>query len=134
MPDGTSPPSAAVRRGPPPVPRAPAEAPTTQGSNGAGDSPLEELLALVTAEAEATEAKKRGADLKARAALLHWAAHGDSAKALSLIERIEHPLAPALRLAAALETNDEKLLNQCIADVKKRGDKAELADMGALLV
>jgi len=118
------------------VPRSVAEPPTAP-ANGHGESPLEELLTLVTAEAEATEAKKRGADLKVRAALLHWAAHGDVQKALSLIERVEHPLAPALRLAAALESpagDGEKLLNQCIADVKKRGDKAELADVGALLL
>jgi tetratricopeptide (TPR) repeat protein len=132
MPDGTSPP-AVVRRGPPPVPRAVVDPPSTPLISG-GDSPLEELLALVTAEAEATESKKRGSDLKVRAALLHWAAHGDAQKAMSLIERVEHPMAPALKLAMALENSDEKLLNACIADVKKRGDKAELADVGALLL
>jgi tetratricopeptide (TPR) repeat protein len=105
------------------VPAAPAET-----------SDLAELTALVTAEAEATDSKKRGADLRVRAAMLHLAAHDDLPRALSLIEKVDHPLAPAIKLAAALESGDEKLLSSCIADVKKRGDKAELADVGALLL
>src|SRR4051794_19052205 len=114
MPDGTSSSSSAgaARRGPPPVPRANVEPSTLPGT--ASDSPLEELLALVTAEAEATDSKKRGADLRARAALLHIAAHGDAVKALALIEKVDHPLVPAIKLAAALESKDgadEKLMS-----------------------
>ena len=97
------------------------------------ESPLEELLALVTAEAEANDSKKRGADLRVRAALLHWAAHGDAQKALALLEKVDHPLVPSIKLAAALENGDDKLLNLCVSDAKKRNDKADLLDLGGLL-
>src|SRR5687767_14180796 len=99
MADGAQPPHAA-RRGPPPMPRGEA---TPAPVNAVPDSPLEELLALVAAEAEATENKRRGADLRVRAALLAWDSLGDLQKALSYVEKTEHPIVASLRLAAALE-------------------------------
>ncbi len=131
-----SPPAASARRGPPPVPRTSGEPSSSPAIDvrAVNESPLEELLALVTAEAEANDSKKRGADLRARAALLHWAAHGDAQKALALIEKVDHPLVPSIKLAAALENGDDKLLNLCVADAKKRNDKADLLDLGGLLL
>ncbi|HEY1585962.1 MAG TPA: hypothetical protein VGH63_09765, partial [Polyangia bacterium] len=116
------------------------------------ESPVDELLALIAAEAESLEtpadgkkkggavsdaeakAKKRAADLKVRAALLAWDGRGDVQKALAFVEKVEHPLVPAIKLAAAIELKDDALLQACIAETKKRGDKADIAELGALLL
>ena len=113
---------------------------------------MDELLALIAAEAESPEgsvtekkkgaavsdaeakAKRRVADLKVRAALLAWDARGDVHKALAFVDKVEHPLVPAIKLAAAIELKDDALLQACIAETKKRGDKADLAELGALLL
>jgi tetratricopeptide (TPR) repeat protein len=111
------------------------------------------LLALIAAEADSQEpaekeskkkgaavsdadlkVKKRGADLKVRAALLAWDGRGDVQKALSFVDKVDHPLVPAIKLAAAIELKDDGLLQACIAETKKRGDKSDLAELGALLL
>ncbi|MFI5288403.1 MAG: hypothetical protein ACHQ17_02075, partial [Polyangia bacterium] len=129
------PPSASSRRGPPPLPRGAIETPPPMTT--VSDSPLDELLELIAAEAQAADNKRRGADLRARAALLTWDRHGDVQQALAFLEKVDHPLAWSIRLAAALESGPEqqdKLLNACVADAKRRGDKHDLADLGGLLL
>src|SRR5262249_31340374 len=84
-------------------------------------------------DAEAKQ-RRRGADLKVRAALLAWDGRGDVQKALGFIDKVEHPLVPAIKLSAAIELKDDGLLQACIAETKKRGDKADLAELGALLL
>jgi hypothetical protein len=98
------------------------------------ETPVQELLELVVAEADATEAKRRSADLRVRAALLAWDGAGDGVRAQELIENIEHPIAPPLRLGAALLSHDDAALHACIAEARKRGDKVDLADLGSLLL
>jgi tetratricopeptide (TPR) repeat protein len=113
------------------------------------EHPVDELLALVAAEAEwqadgtsgkkgtagdSERAKKRASDLKVRAALLAWDGRFDVQKALAFVEQLEHPLVPSLRLAAAIEQGDETLLAACIADSKRRGDRGDLAELGSFLV
>jgi tetratricopeptide (TPR) repeat protein len=124
-----APPSQLVRRGPPPIPRgetsASAQAPT--------ESPLDELIALCAAEAESTDQKKRAADLKARVALMWWDARGDAARAQALLDKLDHPLAPNIRLALAVEARDDEKLAACVADSKRRPDRAEMAELGTLL-
>lgn len=100
----------------------------------AAEPALAEVLALVSAEAEATENKRRGADLRVRAALLHWDAHGDVQRALELVKKADHPLVAAIRLAAALEQEDDAPLEAVIAEAKRKGDKGDLADLGGLLL
>src|SRR5689334_3680499 len=155
MPDGLQPPSSSssssgIRRGPPPLPRAAVDSQPSIVSPSA-DSPVDELLALVAAEAEwqadggqakrgqpvgegELKARRRAADLRIRAAMLAWDARADVKKALALVNDVDHPLAPALKLAAAIELRDEALLSQCIAETRKRGDKADLTELGSLLV
>src|SRR5438270_1246872 len=159
MADGLSQPPASAsgaRRGaggPPPLPRGAVDSQPSLLSPSA-ESPVDELLALIAAEAESLDAppekeskkkggavsdvelkaKKRAADLKVRAALLAWDGRGDVQKALSLIDKVDHPLVPAIKLAAAIELKDDALLQVCIAETKKRGDKADPAELGALLV
>src|SRR5258708_40164378 len=100
MADGLSQPpptaGAAARRGPPPLPRAAID--SALNMPVAVESPVDELLALVAAEAETLEAvaaekrklspvgdgsdfkaKKRAADLKVRPAMLAWDGRGDLA-------------------------------------------------------
>src|SRR5437868_7719730 len=139
-----------MRRSPPPVPRVAVDSQPSILSPSA-ESYVDELLALVAAEAEALDAvaerkkgaavsdaevkaKKRAADLKVRAALLAWDGRGDVHKALALVDKVDHPLVPAIKLAAAVELKDEALLTACIGETKKRGDKADLAELGALLL
>ena len=155
MADGLAqPPSSAsgARRGsPPPLPRGAVDSQPSLLSPSA-ESPLDELLGLIAAEAESLEAqpegkkkggavsdaeakaKKRAADLKVRAALLAWDGRGDVQKALAFVDKVEHPLVPAIKLAAAIELKDDALLQACITETKKRGDKADLAELGALLL
>src|SRR6185312_4504581 len=151
MADGLSQPPASAsgaRRGsPPPLPRGAVDSQPSLLSPSA-ESPVDELLALVAAEAESLEsestssnkkkggavsdaeakAKKRAADLKVRAALLAWDGRGDVQKALGFVDKVEHPLVPAIKLA------DDALLQACISETKKRGDKADIAELGALLL
>ncbi|MCU1280839.1 MAG: serine/threonine protein kinase, partial [bacterium] len=158
MADGLSQPPASAsgaRRGggPPPLPRGAVDSQPSLLSPSA-ESPVDELLALIAAEAESLDApaekeskkkggavsdaelktKKRAADLKVRAALLAWDGRGDVQKALAFVDKVEHPLVPAIKLAAAIELKDDALLHACIAETKKRGDKADLAEIGALLM
>ncbi|HEY2749504.1 MAG TPA: hypothetical protein VGL86_33020 [Polyangia bacterium] len=155
MADGlTQPPasaSGARRGGPPPLPRGAVDSQPSLLSPSA-ESPLDELLALIAAEAESLEqphdgkkkggavsdaeakAKKRAADLKVRAALLAWDGRGDVQKALAFVDKVDHPLVPAIKLAAAIELKDDALLQACMAETKKRGDKADIAELGALLL
>jgi tetratricopeptide (TPR) repeat protein len=133
-------PSTPVRRGPPPIPR-PADphdpAAPLPPIGSTADSPVDELIALCAAEGESTENKKRSADLKARVALLCWDARGDLPRTLTLVEKLDHPLAAAIRLAAALESRDDDRLAACVADGKRRpasSDRAELAELGTLLL
>jgi tetratricopeptide (TPR) repeat protein len=136
MPDNPIPPplaSAGGRRGPPPIPRpVDLEAQTAPG----GEAALDELLALLAAESESTDNRRRASDLKVRAALLAWDGRGDAARALALLDKAEHPLVAPIRLAAALETRDDALFAASIAEAKRRAsaDRSELADLGALLV
>src|SRR5262245_22519366 len=147
MPDGLSQPPASAsgaRRGPPPLPRGTVDSQPSLLSVSA-ESPLDELLGLIAAEAASesqekkkgdpdAKAKKRAADLRVRAALLAWDGRGDVQKALAFIDKVDHPLVPAIKLAAAIELKDDALLQACIAETKKRGDKADLAELGALLL
>src|SRR3954471_7778275 len=160
MADGLSqPPTSAsgARRGPPPPPRGAVDSQPSLLSPSA-ESAVDELLALIAAEAEShadaltdkaeksdkkkgsavsdadIKAKKRAADLKVRAALLAWDGRGDVQKALAFVDKVDHPLVPAIRLAAAIELKDDAMLQACIAETKKRGDKADLAELGALLL
>jgi tetratricopeptide (TPR) repeat protein len=135
------PPAAPSRRGPPPIPRSPDSPPVLTDAlpEPPPDSPpystIEELLGIVAQEVEAPSMdKRRAADLRARAGLLAWDGRGDLAQALGLIDKVEHPVLPALRLAAALETRDEALLAACLADAKKRNERSELADLGGLML
>src|SRR5690349_8576144 len=96
-------PSTPVRRGPPPIPRPTDPSAPLPPLGSSADSPIDELIAICSAEAEASENKKRSADLKARVALLSWDGRADLQKTLSLVEKLDHPLAAAIRLAAALE-------------------------------
>ena len=159
MADGLSQPrhvGTGVRRGPPPPPRGAVDSQPSLLSPSA-ESAVDELLALIAAEAEShtealtekaeksekkkgsavsdseVKAKKRAADLKVRAALLAWDGRGDVQKALAFVDKVDHPLVPAIRLAAAIELKDDAMLQACIAETKKRGDKADLAELGALL-
>src|SRR5438309_729003 len=127
MPDGLSQPpasaSGARRSGPPPLPRGAVDSQPSLLSPSA-ESPLDELLALIAAEADSQDegkekkkgqavsdveakAKKRIADLKVRAALLAWDGRGDVQKALAFVDKVEHPLVPAIKLAAAIELKDD---------------------------
>jgi tetratricopeptide (TPR) repeat protein len=153
MPDGLSPPASASgtkRSGPPPLPRGTVDSQPSLLSPTA-ESPVDELLALIAAEADShdegkekkkgqavsdaeAKTKKRIADLKVRAALLAWDGRGDVQKALALVDKVEHPLVPAIKLAAAIELKDDAALQACISETKKRGDKADLAEVGALLL
>jgi hypothetical protein len=155
MADGLTPSASAARRGaaPPPPPRGAVDSQPSLLSPSA-ESPVDELLALIAAEADSQDApvekeskkkgaavsdadlkiKKRAADLKVRAALLAWDGRGDVQKALSFVDKVDHPLVPAIKLAAAIELKDDALLQACIAETKKRGDKADLAELGALLL
>ena len=72
--------------------------------------------------------------LRVRAALLAWDGRSDVQKALALVDKVDHPLVPALKLAAAIELKDETLLQACIVEAKKRSDKADLAELGSLLI
>ena len=157
MADGlTQPPaSASARRGsgPPPLPRGAvdsqpsllspsAESPRRRAARAhrrrgrvarsAADKEAKKKGGAVS-DAEA-KTKKRAADLKVRAALLAWDGRGDVQKALGFVDKVEHPLVPAIKLAAAIELKDDALLQACIAETKKRGDKADLAELGALLL
>src|SRR5260370_9612203 len=58
---------------------------------------------------------------------------GDGPRAVSLLEKVEHPIAAPLKLAAALIGRDEAALALCVADARKRNDKTDLADLGGLL-
>jgi tetratricopeptide (TPR) repeat protein len=107
---------------------------TATGPPAVAESALDELLGLIAAEARAGDAKRRGADLRVRAALLSWDAHGDGEEALKFVEKLDHPIVSSLRLQNALEKSDEKLLHACVAEAKKRNDKQELADLGGLLL
>src|SRR3954469_16179297 len=161
MADGLSQPptsaSGARRGGPPPLPRGAVDSQPSLLSPSA-ESAVDELLALIAAEPEShadartdkaeksdkkkgsavtdadAKAKKRAADLKVRAALLAWDGRGDVQKALAFVDKVDHPLVPAIKLAAAIELKDDALLHACIAETKKRGDKADLAEVGALLL
>src|SRR4051812_37864351 len=153
MADGLTPSAAARRTGqPPPPPRGAVDSQPSLLSPSA-ESPVDELLALIAAEADSLDgekpeskkkggavsdaelkAKKRAADLKVRAALLAWDGRGDVQKALSFVDKVEHPLVPAIKLAAAIELKDDALLQACMAETKKRGDKADIAELGALLL
>ncbi|MDB4968944.1 MAG: repeat-containing protein [Myxococcales bacterium] len=160
MADGLSQPPASAsggRRGPPPLPRGAVDSQPSLLSPSA-ESAVDELLALIAAEAEShadalsekaekgekkkgsavsdadAKAKKRAADLKVRAALLAWDGRGDVQKALAFVDKVDHPLVPAIKLAAAIELKDDAMLQACIAETKKRGDKADLAELGALLL
>src|SRR5438445_12613626 len=111
MADGLSQPptsaSGARRGGPPPLPRGAVDSQPSLLSPSA-ESALDELLALIAAEAEShadalsekaekkkgsavsdadAKAKKRAADLKVRAALLAWDGRGDVQKALAFVEK-----------------------------------------------
>ena len=55
-------------------------------------------------------------------------------KRSAFVDKVDHPLVPAIKLAAAIELKDDALLQACIAETKKRGDKADLAELGALLL
>src|SRR6185369_15930293 len=154
MADGLTPSAAAARRGgQPPPPRGAVDSQPSLLSPSA-ESPVDELLALIAAEADSLDApaekeakkkgsavsdaelktKKRAADLKVRAALLAWDGRGDVQKALGFVDKVEHPLVPAIKLAAAIELKDDALLQACMAETKKRGDKADIAEVGALLL
>src|SRR2546423_15430454 len=155
MADGLTPSAAARRTGqPPPPPRGAVDSQPSLLSPSA-ESPVDELLALIAAEADSLDgdkdqkegkkkggavsdaevkAKKRAADLKVRAALLAWDGRGDVQKALAFVDKVDHPLVPAIKLAAAIELKDDAMLQVCIAETKKRGDKADLAELGALLL
>src|SRR6476646_9293075 len=132
MADGLTPSAAARRTGqPPPPPRGAVDSQPSLLSPSA-ESPVDELLALIAAEADSLDsdkekdkegkkkggavsdaelkAKKRAADLKVRAALLAWDGRGDVQKALSFVDKVEHPLVPAIKLAAAIELKDDALL------------------------
>lgn len=98
-----------------------------------GEALLEELLVLLVSEAEA-QAGPRRADLRARAALLAWDGRGDLTRALGLLEGIDHPLSPAIELAAALFRGEEEPLHACVAAAKRRGDPSELAELGLILL
>ena len=95
------------------------------------ESPLDELLALIAAEAESPEAdggkaykkkgvaaakrtakaKKRAADLKVRAALLAWDGRGDVQKALAFVDKVGAPAGAGDRSwSAAIELKDDALL------------------------
>ncbi len=84
------------------------------------------------------ESRRAAADLKIRAATLLWDARRDGARALALIDRIDHPAAPALRLDIALATDGAtdggELLKSCIAEARRRIDAAELAELGRILI
>src|SRR5262245_4050699 len=112
-----APPSQVARRGPPPIPRGDTP-PSTPGLPP--ESPLDELIALCAAEADSTDNKRRAADLKARVALLLWDGRGDAARAQSLLDKLDHPLAANIRLAMALEARDDDKLAACVADGKRR--------------
>src|SRR6185312_9624015 len=108
MADGLTSSSSGSRRagGPPPPPRGAVDSQPSLLSPSA-ESPVDELLALIAAEAESLEgeketkkkgqavsdaeakAKKRAADLKVRAALLAWDGRGDVQKALSFVDKVE---------------------------------------------
>src|SRR5579859_6126830 len=126
MSEGT-PPAQVQRRGPPPIPLT--ATPVTMPP----ESPLDELIALCAAEGDSTENKKRAADLKARVALLSWDGRGDRERAQALVDKLDHPLAPNLRLALALDARDDERLAACAGDGKRRPDRAEYAELGTLL-
>jgi hypothetical protein len=126
------PPPTPVRRGPPPIPARNQEEPTVE-MTAPLESAVSELLALVVAEADAADNKRRASDLRARAALLIWDGLGDGPRAVALLDKVEHPIAAPLKLAAALIGRDEAALALCVADARKRGDKTDLADVGGLL-
>ncbi len=131
MSEGAPPSPAPIRRGPPPIPRSD----LPQAAAGAPvEAPVDELLALCAAEAESTDNRKRAADLKARVALLAWDGRGDLPRALALVEKLDHPVASAIRLAAALDSRDDDRLAACVADGKRRIDRVEMAELGTLLL
>jgi tetratricopeptide (TPR) repeat protein len=100
-----------------------------------------------------TENKRRAGDLRARAALLALDGQDGVARALSLVDKIDHPLAWAVQLAVALEprggagattasatsapqpaVDPEAVLAACVAEARRRGDRDDLADLGGLLL
>src|SRR6185312_16224219 len=154
MADGLSQPPASAsgaRRGsPPPLPRGAVDSQPSLLSPSA-ESPVDELLALIAAEAESLEsestssnkkkggavsdaeakAKKRAADLKVRAALLAWDGRGDVQKALGFVDKVEHPLVPAIKLAAAIELKDGALLLWRVRDAAQASEVlAQAGDEG----
>ena len=98
------------------------------------NSPVEELLGLVEAEAEAATDAKRAADLKARAALLLWDGKGMAERALATLNRVDHPVSPALRLGLVVSMGEWDGLAALAAEARRRGDRAELAEIAAFLL
>lgn len=98
------------------------------------NSPLEELLGLIEAEAEAATDGKRAADLKVRAALLSWDGKGQAERALALLSKVDHPLAPTLRLGLVLAIGELDALAGLAAEARRRGDRHELVEVGTFLI
>lgn len=98
------------------------------------NSPVEELLGLIEAEAEVATDPKRAADLKVRAALLLWDGKGQAERALSLLQKVEHPLAPTLRLGLSLAIGELDALGPLAAEARRRGERGELAEVATFLL
>lgn len=103
---------------------------------------LDELVQLLARELAEAPPKAEHAELSVRVALLMWDGYGKVSAALELLDGVEHPVATALRLQAAIEEDagrqgDAKepraLLTHAVR-LHSRGDDLARAELGELLL
>jgi tetratricopeptide (TPR) repeat protein len=106
---------------------------------------LDELVQLLGRELAEAPPKAEHAELSVRLALLMWDGYGKVSAALELIDGVEHPVATALRLQAALEEDSAEqgagaagraptaLLTHA-RRLQTRGDDMARAELGELLL
>ncbi|MDW8283999.1 MAG: hypothetical protein RMK29_20030 [Myxococcales bacterium] len=94
--------------------------------------PLEELLQILQREMASDPA--RAAELKVRAALLLWDGRGQAEAALRLLAGVDHPVAHALRLQAAVEAADPAALRACADEILRHDANEEAVELGELLL
>src|SRR5882724_10873155 len=108
--------------------------PSGKGGRPHAPPPLEELLHLLSLEIVKGRDAQQTAELKVRVALLLWDGRARPEEALRRIEGVEHPVATALRLQAALDAPDNAALLHFADEVQRRGDGEDMAEVGELLL
>ena len=102
---------------------------------------LDELVQLLGRELAEAPPKAEHAELSVRLALLLWDGYGKVSAALELLDGVDHPVATALRLQAALEEDSAGAADKGPAGLltharrlQTRGDDMARAELGELLL